>query len=519
MRIIFIQCYGDSQPNDAEPLSVEVLAGAVRKSFRDEVDVSIVCLREYESETVDERILQITKQKAEIIAISIPQGTLSISLRLLDSLFSSKQHQTIVIGNSLPTYEPDMFLSRFPDVIIVNGWGEDSFCEIVKRIIENQSLDDIDNLTLSRNGKVLQNSIRWPQEIGLPFKVGGEIFTPRIEASRGCAYNNCNFCLRPKNNGRTLLKLSQISNIFMQIDDIKKEGKRFFTFTDEDFLSANFERCEEISQYLLNVGDLSFSFSCRANTIYSCSDSQHSNVQKRNKLIQLKHAGLKHIFIGAESFSQTQLNRFGKGILVQDIVSACRILQDEGISYELGFIIFDPFVNLSEIKQNLIVISNNYLWKNIGQIFNHLRIYKNSFLFASAHQAMLLRHYQMDTLEYQYDFYSKEVGWIFRRCLEWKQMIDKVYVYCRNQFRLGDSENCSNWILDFILEYRRIEFSLLNFLVNNAENIQMQELQRYCLAQEELVANILSSMNPQTTSQLKNLISEYFSRRHSFSNN
>jgi radical SAM superfamily enzyme YgiQ (UPF0313 family) len=64
-------------------------------------------------------------------------------------------------------------------------------------------------------------------------------------------------------------------------------------------------------------------------------------------------AGLDAVFIGLESGCQSQLDRFTKGTTVEQNRKAIEIVRELGLKMDVGFIMFDPYVTVEELEQNM----------------------------------------------------------------------------------------------------------------------------------------------------------------------
>jgi radical SAM superfamily enzyme YgiQ (UPF0313 family) len=68
---------------------------------------------------------------------------------------------------------------------------------------------------------------------------------------------------------------------------------------------------------------------------------------------KMKDNGLSFLYLGIESGSNQGLKTFNKGYTVERIRSALDILQETGIKFEYGFMIFDPDSTIQSIKENI----------------------------------------------------------------------------------------------------------------------------------------------------------------------
>src|SRR5579884_1524993 len=123
VRCCFIQLYGDLQPANAEPLSIEKLAGAIHSSL-ESISVDLYVLGSFQ--TAEERVrimTDIVQEKYDLIGLSCPQGTYEIALEALSTIYTLPAPH-VVLGHALPTTLPEIFLLPYPEVLIVRGWGE-----------------------------------------------------------------------------------------------------------------------------------------------------------------------------------------------------------------------------------------------------------------------------------------------------------------------------------------------------------------------------------------------------------
>ena len=116
-------------------------------------------------------------------------------------------------------------------------------------------------------------------------------------------------------------------------------------FTDDNFLGPREEgnpRALSLGREILRRG-LATQFSVLARV-----DSLEEGL-----LRFLKLAGLRSLFVGFESGVDRALKTFGKGITAKDNREAIKLVKRMGIRCFPGFIMFDPYTTLEEIRQNL----------------------------------------------------------------------------------------------------------------------------------------------------------------------
>jgi hypothetical protein len=166
VRCCLIQLYGDLQPANAEPLSIEVLAGALGKlPF---VTVDLRTLGSFQAESVQESQLEtILAGQYDLIGFSCPQGTYEIATAALNRIYEHAGPPYVVLGNALPTSLPDVFLTHFPQVLIVRGWGEAAIVKLCQQIAEGSiELERVPSLTyIDQDGSRRDTPITVREEI------------------------------------------------------------------------------------------------------------------------------------------------------------------------------------------------------------------------------------------------------------------------------------------------------------------------------------------------------------------
>src|ERR1700736_1850293 len=83
VRCCLIQLYGDLQPANAEPLSIEVLAGAIGDALPSTI-VDLQTLGSFQSESEQESLLStVLAGEYDLIGLSCPQGTYEVAITAL----------------------------------------------------------------------------------------------------------------------------------------------------------------------------------------------------------------------------------------------------------------------------------------------------------------------------------------------------------------------------------------------------------------------------------------------------
>jgi radical SAM superfamily enzyme YgiQ (UPF0313 family) len=466
IKVLFLQCYGKMQHSNAEPLAVETLAGALKERFGNSVNTKIAKLDYRNDPNGVISANKFSQYKFDIICISIPQSTFYLSLKFIENIKKTTITPLIILGHALPTNNPQPFLLKHPDVLIVRGWGEEAIVKIVELYLEkNKDWQLVPNIVYNYKGSIAITPIKYPDYYYSPFRKTPQKYYARIEASRGCHYNKCTFCTRPPNGleakGWIRIKLNSILN---EVKSLKRQSIFKFTFTDEDLFGNDLNGAKKMAVGIKKIGDMNFSLNLRVDSIWNSHESNAILKNRFNLLKLFKDAGLSMVFIGIESLSNSQLKRYRKGIKVSESIRAIKLIEKLEIQLELGFILFDPLMNILEFKTNVKLLERYSLWKYVGQIFNRLRIQSDCTYVNLLNIKDLLREYDPNTMEYYYEFLNPTIKKIAEICIAWKDEVDEIYLLARNVQRISylDKNPCSQ----FVYEYRQLQVNILKSLCN-----------------------------------------------------
>ncbi len=473
IKIAIVCLYGYPHKHDTEPFAGQVLKQQLDQKFSGEVESNIFLLG-HNGES-DEEIELFARQLIEdnenqVIGISIPQGTLPTAEKFLSSLQRLGFEGQIILGHSLPTYLPEIFLQQFPQAIIARGWGEDTFCQIIEgQINDPLVLAEIPNLTYIENGQIVNNEIVWPREFIPSSHHDPSKYFPRIEASRGCHHDVCTYCTRPLRSKSQPSWVRIPPEIVIQdIHNLKKSGVEKFTFTDEDFFGDDLEGAMMIAEALKEVGGMTFALDLRADSILNPNDTP-KQAEYRDKLLRtLVEAGLSLIYVGVETLSKTQLRRYGKGVTPEDEIAAVKKVASLSVPIELGLITFDPMLSLQELKENVEGLEQSGIWVFGSQLFSELRVIEGNPYCNILKNHDLERDFDPNYMTHHYSYLHPEIEHIRNLCIPIKRQVDSIYTSARNIFRTNF--HTPDFIERYIVSYRERELKVLKSLLENPEN-------------------------------------------------
>ncbi len=455
------------QPPNAEPLAVETLAGALKQRFGNQINVELLMLDERDDPDGSKLADRLASRSAiDIVGLSIPQSTYFLALGFLNRLREILISPLIVLGHALPTHAPDAFLSNFPDALIVRGWGETAICDIVEQY-RTGSPDwyKVHSLMFMQGGRVITTPVVWPRTLSSPLRFRPLDFFVRIESSRGCHYDVCTFCTRQPRGSKTSSWFRfPVDLVLKEVAYLQTQGITKFTFADEDFVGNDLEGAENIAYGLKEIGGMQFSLSLRVDNVYNPNESDVLASRRLNLFHLLKDAGLSLVYFGVESLSDTQLKRYGKGVRAKDSVRAVEAIEEIGIPMELGYILFDPLLTVSELQENVHWLTTRSFSKYIGQLFNNLRVQRDTAFANLLKYRGLLGEFNPNTIEYNYKYQDHTVAKIATICLKWKEEIDEVYALARNVQRTDfNSTHCEI----FVRQIRLLELDMLKQLLSS----------------------------------------------------
>lgn len=247
-----------------------------------------------------------------------------------------------------PTILPDEAVKNRDVDIVVRGEGEYTFLELIKNL---ESLDKVLGITYKENGEVIHNQNRALIENvdELPFPARHLILEKEnclpeafgnIFASRGCPYN-CIFCASHKVWTKKVRYRSP-QNVADEIKEIKKTFKtNQFRFEDDSF-TLNKKLVEGVCDLLIKEKlNIKWTTETRADLVTD------------DLIKKMKSAGCEDITIGVESGDEATLKRIKKGITIEQIRNANRILKENKMGFSAFFIIGFPWETKREIDKTV----------------------------------------------------------------------------------------------------------------------------------------------------------------------
>jgi radical SAM superfamily enzyme YgiQ (UPF0313 family) len=279
-----------------------------------------------------------------------------------------------VWGGEHATFNAERILAQHPFVdAVVLGEGEITFLELLKAKLDG-NLTSIPGALLRDENKIPVSGGNRPaiedlDDLPFPHKdivntacKAGKKVTLSILTGRGCT-NNCRFC-----TAHTFLRLGggkvwRRRSPASVADEVEQLASSYLKhplvhpvlhFQDVIFLGTSNESKEWICQYLneLEKRSLTVPFYCMTRV-----DAILANEAILPRLVK---AGLISTEVGIESGVDRILKLYNKHNNAQDNERAIALLRKNGVAFDAsGFIMFDPFMTLEELRVNAKFLLNH----------------------------------------------------------------------------------------------------------------------------------------------------------------
>ncbi|MCD6407326.1 B12-binding domain-containing radical SAM protein [Candidatus Aerophobetes bacterium] len=355
MKILLVDppCTSRVWEPHSEHLGIGYLASELREEGFDAEIMDAGLLRWSPTRTCRE----ILKRKPDILGISVVQPAVKNTFFIVKFLREKGLKSHICLGGHFVTLKTEAVLQNFPSVdSVVYGEGDITFPLLVKKISNNEDWKCIEGIGYREEGRVVINPPRPLVENldGLPFPARDTLplvlrwgRNPIVITSKGC-YGKCIFCgpraFYEKSPGRKWRGRSA-ENVLEELEYLYKKWEvEVVDFLDDNFFGPGEKgkkRAEDIAKGLIKRKiPVKFSIECRVDNV------------ERELFSLLKKAGLYEVRLGVESGVQKILDRYGKGVTVEDNKKAVKTLKELGIDCKIGFIPADPWMNFEEFLEN-----------------------------------------------------------------------------------------------------------------------------------------------------------------------
>jgi len=310
----------------------------------------------------DEEILTaIRRHKPLVVGFSVVyEGYIDEFAGLVKYLRKSGVRSHFTAGGYFASLNPAELFSLIPELdSIVRFEGETTFPLLVKRIYSGSDWRDTRSIAYRDDGRIVISPMR-PLETDIdkfliPARRPLADFIPGVKfatliAGRGCRHN-CSFCNTREFYGTPGGPLKRIRRPEMVLNEMEQlfheSGCIVFLFQDDDFPVKTPGNNNWIRSFCLGLEQRGLSerilwkINCRPDE----ADAETFALMKRH--------GLFLVFIGLEDGTDEGLARLNKGMTASANTRAVEIIENLGIGFDYGFMLFQPESTFKSLNENL----------------------------------------------------------------------------------------------------------------------------------------------------------------------
>lgn len=474
MKVLLVDT-GTTRREYSEPIGIETLITYIKNA---EVTAMSIELQGFENV-----ISNIKSNNYNVIGISSKIGSFDVIKKLVGEIALCSSNAVICLGDIYGTYAYEDILKWNSNIICMIGEGEKNLPVLIDTIRRygkeyRRYLKNIKSIAYYNQGVVVNEREKeldvkqalFPSRILLPdiLKRNG---IAHLEGSRGCVYGNCSFCGIVQKYGNPRWRPFEEEFIYNELITLSNAGVVSPYFTDEDFFGDNVERVIRIAQGIMELKktnklnpELNFYFNMRVDSVVGKGCEGYEKA--REVLSLLKLAGLREVFIGVESGSSEQINRYKKNNEQFKSIKAIMTLNSLGIDVDIGFILFDPFMTMMDLINNLDFIYQAGINTNYSRLAKRLRIEPlTPYAKERCNSWNISESLDMETVSFPYSFIDSKVERVYKVFSIWeKEDMDIIYnlqSFCRGEV---PSEEDRNKAKNIISMYRSLDVALLRKL-------------------------------------------------------
>lgn len=425
MKIIFIVPAALSHRTSEETLGVGYLS-SILKQNNYEVKIIDAWIRNLDFSQLQQELQSEVTKDTLFIGISTYVSNIQTTSQIINYV-KRKFNLPIVAGGFGPSFFPDKFLDIGVDIVSI-GEGEKTIlqiCQFFENKIDINAIKGIcykdgNNTIYTEKQDLVTNldELPFPKRDTMDFAVKRKSAV-NVLSSRGCN-GHCKFCsviaFQKLSIGKRWRQRS-IKNFVDEIEMLYKQGVKFFKVIDDSFIEHPRDEiwCKQLADEIESRGiKARFRGSITAEHV------------TENTLMHLKRAGFFSFACGVENFSSSVLQRYGKRASKQNNIKALNIFKKYNFYVQCGFILFDPYTTLDELRENLYYLKE-YDWVLSKGIFTELyaaqgTVFTNELLLDSNTGELI-----QDKENYIYSIKDANVRSIYNALKHWQQSYDILY--------------------------------------------------------------------------------------------
>lgn len=285
--------------------------------------------------------------------------TIPSTVKLVKKLREIGYRGFICIGGHQAVMLRHEIISELDIDAIANGDGEITTVELMKALSGGYFDYQIQGFYYKKGHEIIStySSAIWPELDKLPYPTrrgdekhpllqmndSSQMSGVSISTSRGCPFR-CVYCDISAFYHR-LRRERSVENIADEMEYLYKAKRiTYFSFTDDNFIGGSKHGNERAYMFVDELKKRNIPI--RFNMEIRVTDAT------RDLLSALKSVGLYHVNMGIESGSQSMLDRWKKGIYVQDSINAIQIVEAVGLRYNINYILVDAYTTFDELLES-----------------------------------------------------------------------------------------------------------------------------------------------------------------------
>ena len=290
------------------------------------------------------------RTRPDIVGISVWTAYAAAAFRAADISKELDPSRPVVVGGPHATVKADEILKISPAVdYVVRGEGERSLVELLDAIARGSGdLRAVEGLSYREDARIRHNPagerIRPLGQLPVPDRgllMNEDKYSSEdmglVMTSRGCPFS-CSFCVTETKQ----VRYRSIDHILAEIIAVKtRYGTTQFSFKDDSFTVSKTRMaklCSAIEAAGLNIG-------------WEC--NTRVDLVGEEMLAQMKKAGCNSIKMGIESGSEAVLSRMNKGITLDQVRKAAKMLKAARIHWTGYFLMGTPGETKEDIYKTL----------------------------------------------------------------------------------------------------------------------------------------------------------------------
>lgn len=267
----------------------------------------------------------------------------------------------IALGGHYPSFDPKEVLAVVKGAdSVIRFEGEATLLELLTHLGQGTAWQETHGLVARLDdGAIRDNPLRkqimqlddipWPDRTDIAYERSDRP-TAAILGSRGCPWN-CDFCsIRPFYEAQegSLRRLRSPGDVVEEMRHLYHDrGVALFLFQDDDFLATGARArnwAGEVADLIAESdigGRVAWKMSCRSDEL------------RPYIIARMKRGGLTHVYMGVESGDAEGLKNMNKMMGPEKHIEAGKMLRSEGLSFDFGFMLLDPWSDLRMVRANI----------------------------------------------------------------------------------------------------------------------------------------------------------------------